>query len=123
MTLARQHETSARQGRESWFAAGGALSGLAAVIGASCCVLPLLLVNLGVGSAVIANLSLFAQARDWFLGAAVLFIAVALGYAIWSGRRPRRSFLALVALAAALTAGSWLLPYYEADVLRWLPLR
>jgi len=72
------------------FAGGGALSGLAALIGASCCVLPIVLVNLGLSSALVSNLAFFARAKPFFLGAAVLLIAVSFAAAFWGRGASRR---------------------------------
>jgi len=98
-------------------AGGGALSGLAALIGAPCCVLPIVLVNLGLSSAFVGNLAFFARAKPYFLGAAVLFIAVSFAAAFWRGRRPAGRTLAL------LVAGAYILAHYEPQILRWLNLR
>jgi len=57
------------------FAGVGILAALGGLLGASCCLLPLALVNLGVSSAVIANLGFFASAYQWFAGAAALLVA------------------------------------------------
>lgn len=108
----------------AWLAGGGALSGLAAFIGASCCVLPIVLVNLGLGSALLAgHLAFFARARPWFLGAAVLLIAAGFVSAFWKGRRPNGRVLTILAAATLLTAGAYGFAYVEPDILRWMSLR
>jgi len=107
-----------------WLAGGGALAGLAAFIGASCCVLPIVLVNLGLASALLAgHLAFFARARPWFLGAAALLIAGAALAAFWKGRRPNGRVLTILAAATLLTAGAYGFPYVEPDILRWMSLR
>lgn len=107
-----------------WLAGGGVLTGLAAFIGASCCALPLLLANLGLGSAVFAsNLAFFARARPWFLGAAALLIVAAFIAAFRNGRRPNTRVLAVLIVATVFTAGAYWFPYIEPAVLRWMSLR
>lgn len=110
--------------RGGWLAGGGALSGLAAFVGASCCVLPIVLVNLGLGSALFASqLAFFARSRPWFLGAAALLIAAAIVAAFRAGRRPRPAVAALLAAATLLTIGAYWFPYIEPQVLRWMGFR
>jgi mercuric ion transport protein len=56
------------------------LTSAAAAIGASlCCVVPLILVSLGIGGAWLANLTAFEPYRLWFAGLAL----IALGFAAW----------------------------------------
>ena len=55
-------------------------AGVAAAVGASaCCVLPLLLVSLGISGAWMASLTALEPWRPWFMGGVVL----ALGMASW----------------------------------------
>ncbi len=96
------------------------LSGLAALIGASCCVLPLLLVNLGVGSALVGNLDFFAKVKPYFMGATLVLVAIGFLAAFWGGRRPGKRILTLLVLAAALAVGAYMLPFYEPQILRWM---
>lgn len=52
----------------------------AATLGASlCCVVPLVLVSLGISGAWLANLTALEPYRPWFAGLAL----VALGFAVW----------------------------------------
>lgn len=101
---------------------GGVLAGLGALIGASCCVLPIVLINLGVSAALVSNLAFFAQAKPYFLIAAAVFVAIALVAAARRGRWPRARVLWLLGVAVVLIAGSYLLPMFEGDILRWLHL-
>ena len=56
------------------------LAGAAAALGASlCCVVPLVLVSLGISGAWLANLTALEPYRLWFAGLAV----AALGFAAW----------------------------------------
>jgi len=107
----------------SWLAGGGLLGGVFAFLGASCCVLPILLVNLGVSSALVANLGFFARYKTHFMIVAALLLAAAIVFALRGGRRPKLRFWISVAAAALLLAGAWILPHYEGELLRWLDLR
>ena len=103
-------------------AGGGVLSGLFAFLGASCCILPILLVNLGVGGALVANLAVFAGFRLWFIGAALVLVVASMFFAFRGGRRPRRGFWISAAAASLLIAAAWIMPHYEGTLLRWLNL-
>ena len=58
---------------------GGALAlgGLAAILASTCCLGPLLLVSLGVSGAWIGNLTVLEPYRPFFIGAALLALALA----------------------------------------------
>ena len=71
------NKTKARR-KGGWVAGGGALAGLGAFIGASCCVLPLILINLGVSAALVGKLAFFARFQHYFLGGAVILLVVAI---------------------------------------------
>lgn len=106
-----------------WLAGGGVLSGVFAFLGASCCVLPILLVNLGVSSALVANLGFFARYKNAFMIVAALLLAGAIVFALRGGRRPKARFWVSVAVAVLLLVGAWILPSYEGALLRWLNLK
>lgn len=106
-----------------WLAGGGVLGGMAAFLGASCCALPILLVNLGVSSALVGNLAFFARYKTGFMVVAAVLLAIAIGYALRGGRRPRARFWLSVLAGVLLLAGAWLLPSYEVELLQWLNLR
>ncbi len=105
-----------------WLAGGSLLAGTTALIGASCCVLPVVLVNLGLSGALVSNLTYFARARDWVLGLSVLLIAGGVVLAAKRGRMGARTFALLVA-ATVMVAAAYILPSYEGQILRWLNLR
>lgn len=102
------------------FAGGGALAGLATFIGASCCVLPLLLAQVGLGTALVAQLSFLAHAQLYLLALTLGLIVAALVASFWRGRRPRLIVLVLLLVAAALVIGSIILPQYEGQITRWI---
>lgn len=60
-------------GRRGWLAAGG-LAG--AVLASSCCIVPLLLVTLGVSGAWIGSLAVLEPYKPWFAGAALVFVGL-----------------------------------------------
>ncbi len=101
-------------------ASGGLISGVAAFIGASCCVLPLILVNIGLGGAWIANLAFFAVAKPYFLTASALFIALAFVVAYRGNRKPSTKTMVILGTATGLTAIAYVMPWYEGRVLRFL---
>ncbi|GGY51922.1 hypothetical protein GCM10007148_21080 [Parvularcula lutaonensis] len=89
------------------------------MIGSSCCFLPVLLVNLGLSSAVVGHLALFARYQEWFLGAGVIFGVSALAFAAASKQPLRPWLVAAVFVIALLLATSLILPNYEGQLLRW----
>ena len=57
---------------------GSLVAGALAAIGASvCCVVPLVLLALGIGGAWIANLTALETLRPWFIAATLLFLGLA----------------------------------------------
>ena len=61
-----------------------AAGGIAALLAGVCCVVPFVLVSVGLGGAWLANLQAFAPYRPFFIGVAV----AALGAAAWRIYRP-----------------------------------
>lgn len=109
-----------KRGLGGLFAGGGALAGLATFIGASCCVLPLLLAQVGLGTALVAQLSLLARAQPYLLALTLGLIVVALVASFWRGQRPRSMVLVLLLVAAVFVIGSIILPQYEGQITRWI---
>lgn len=101
-------------------AGGGMLTALSALIGASCCVLPILLVQIGVSTAFIAHLAWFAPAKPYLLALTALLILFGFVFAFWGGRRPGPLVLAALISAAILVAGAIAMPHYERALLDWL---
>ena len=64
-------ETQGKSGKR-WFAAGGALG---ALLASSCCILPLILISLGVSGAWIGSLTALEAYKPVFIGIAAVFIA------------------------------------------------
>ena len=109
-----------KRGLSALFAGGGALAGLATFVGASCCVLPLLLAQVGLGTALVAQLSFLARAQPYLLALTLALIVAALVASFWRGRRPRPVVLVFLLIAAALVIGSIILPQYEGQITRWI---
>ena len=59
--------------REGWFAAGGVAG---AVLASSCCIVPLVLVLLGVSGAWIGTLTALEPYKPWFAGVALVFLTL-----------------------------------------------
>ena len=60
------------EGRSGWLAAGGIVG---AVLASSCCVIPLVLVMLGVSGAWIGSLTALAPYEPYFVGVTLAFLA------------------------------------------------
>ncbi len=99
------------------FAGGGLLTGLASLIGASCCVLPVLLVQAGVSTALVAHLAIFAVAKPYLLAMTAFLVIAGFTAAFWKGRRPRPFVLALLVIAASLVVAAYVMPNYERALL------
>ena len=96
----------------------GLVTALAALVGASCCALPLVLAWLGLAGAWIANLEVFVAYRAYTTAAAA--ILVGLGWVIAIRRRAANRTFAVLALATVLLVGAVLVPYYETALTRYL---
>lgn len=108
---------------KSWLAGSGLASALGAFIGASCCVLPLILFNMGVSSALIAQLGFFARYRDAFMVAALgLLIISAVAFLRSQGGMTRRMII-IHLLAAFLICAAYVIPYYEGALLAFFGFR
>ena len=98
----------------------GIVSGFLALIGASCCVLPLVLINLGVSAALVSHLGVLARWQPWLLGLTLVLLAAGIGMMIRRGHRPGPWQSAIVFLAVALVIAAGLMPFFETDLLRWV---
>lgn len=112
-----------RQLGGSLFAGGGLLTGLASLIGASCCVLPIVLVQAGVSTALVAHLAIFAVAKPYLLAVTALLVVAGFTAAFWKGRRPRALVLALLVIATASVVAAYVMPHYERELLDWFRAR
>jgi mercuric ion transport protein len=96
----------------------GLVAALAALVGASCCALPLVLASAGLAGAWIANLGMFVVYRPHITAVALVVIAV--GWAIALRRQAfGRTFLVL-GLATAIVLAALAVAHYEAEITRYL---
>jgi len=105
---------------DRYIAVGSALSGFFAFVGASCCVLPLVLINLGISSALVGKFVFFARAQPYFLGGAVVLLVAAFIATFRKGRRPSKRMAIFLFLATMLIAAAYLMPSFEGQLLRWI---
>lgn len=112
-------------GRPGWFAAGGIVG---AILASSCCVLPLVLLLLGVSGAWIGNLTALEPFKPYFAAAALVFIGLGFWQVYFRRQpdcaddsycaRPRSAMLTKAALwiATALVlialTTDWWAPYF-----------
>lgn len=113
-------DKSVRPKGAGWFAGGGVLAGFFAFLGASCCVLPIILVNLGLSGALVANLAILARFRVPIIGLALALVIASVALACRGGRRPRLRFWISAGVALLLAAAAWIIPHYEGALLQWL---
>ncbi len=113
-------------------AGAGLAAGLVAIVASSCCVLPIVLVGLGLGSVAAALVPTLAVLRTYLLAAAVL--AVVAGWVIYLRRRQACATDAACGVpAAARRAPIWLVlasaivllaliwqPWIEPLLLSWI---
>jgi len=96
----------------------GLVAALAALVGASCCALPLALAWLRLAGAWIAHLELFVIYRAYITAAAMILIG--LGWMIAIRRRAAARTLVVLALASALVCGAVLVSHYEIELTQYL---
>lgn len=115
--MSNPHDPSSRLSR--WLSGGGALGGLAAFVGASCCVLPILLVQAGLATGLVARLGWFARWQSHIFWSATGLLAAALIAGLWRGR-PGRGFWIWWGVGAVLLVAAFMLPQYEVRLQHWL---
>ncbi|WP_420433702.1 hypothetical protein [Hyphobacterium sp.] len=98
---------------------GSAIGGLFAFVGASCCVIPILLIHMGVASGLVARLGWFARWQPVFLAVSVALLATALFLGLRTNSRSRLFWITWTA-GAVFTALALILPFFEADLQRAL---
>ena len=108
---------------EKLAAGGGLASAIAGLIGASCCVLPIILFKIGVGSAIIGNLIFFADKTEYFLIGAVVLITLGFIASFWGGRRPGKRVIIIFCLSVFIVFLAYMLPSLKGDILRLLGFR
>jgi len=113
-------QAKSKKSKSGALTASGFGSSFLALVSASCCVLPFFLLNLGVGGALVGRLALFARYKDWFLGASVLLIVIAIIFAFSGGRRPSRFVTLWLFMSILLVILAYVLPNFEGEILSWL---
>ena len=102
------------------FTSGGMITELAALIGASCCVLTILLVQAGLSAVLVANLDVFTRSKPHLPALTAVLILAGFVAAFWGGRWPRSLVLVLLIAAALLVVGAYVMPHYERELLDWV---
>ena len=118
-------QSDAPAGHPGWFAAGGIIG---AVLASSCCIIPLVLLLLGVSGAWIGNLTALEPFKPYFAAVALVFIGLGFWHVYFRTQpkcsdeaycaRPRSSMLTKTALwiATALITMAltidWWAPYF-----------
>lgn len=96
----------------------GLIAALAALVGASCCALPLALAWFGLAGAWIANLAIFVVYRPYITAFAI--VVIALGWATALRRRASPRAFVFLGTATALVAAALLIAHYETELTRYL---
>ena len=123
MTNKINNQNKSTSVKSTLFSSGSALSGLFAFIGASCCVLPLMLINLGISGTLVAQLAVFARYKNWFLGISLILVILAVWFSYRNGKRPTKTVLVLLIFSGLLIVTAYTLPFYEASILQWVQQR
>ncbi len=98
---------------------GGILGSFLALIGASCCVVPILLVHLGVATGLVAKLAWLTRFQPILFGVSVLILIVSAVLAIRRGKA-RWVFWAWWGVGAFFLTLTILLPFFEFELQRTL---
>jgi mercuric ion transport protein len=96
----------------------GLIAAIAALVGASCCALPLALAWLGLAGAWLANLGIFVVYRPYVTAFAI--IVNALGWATALRRRASLRTLMVLGVATVLVVAALLIAHYETELTRYL---
>jgi mercuric ion transport protein len=109
---------AAQQKSTSLLSTLGLVAALAAFVGASCCVLPLVLASAGLAGAWIANLEIFVVYRIYIT--LVALVVIAIGWWIALRRRSSRGTLIVLGCATVLVLGALILTEYEGTITRYV---
>jgi mercuric ion transport protein len=110
--------TTGAQRQASLLSHVGLVAALAALVGASCCALPLVLASLGLAGAWIANLGIFVAYRPYITIAALIVIAA--GWVIALRRKPSGRTLLVLGLATVIVLAALAVAQYEPEITRYL---
>lgn len=106
------------------------IASFTAVIGASCCVIPLVLFNLGIGGAWLSNLAVLQPFRPYLIAVSILALAIG-GYVYWRNRKSacepcedtskqKTGMVVLTMIAVLLIGIAIIWPHIEPDLIRAL---
>jgi mercuric ion transport protein len=96
----------------------GLIAAIAALVGASCCALPLALAWLGLAGAWIANLEIFVVYRPLITAFAI--VVIALGWAIALRRQASARTLVILGVASVIVGAALLIAHYEPELTHYL---
>ena len=113
-----QPDGSKSDGASATAAGLGLVAGLGALVGASCCVLPLLLAITGVGGSWVAGIGALTPYQPYLLGMAALCVGI--GWIIALRRQARMRVVVMLGLATVLVIGSVLTAIYERPLTEYL---
>jgi mercuric ion transport protein len=99
--------------------AGGVIGSFAALAGASCCVLPLLLIQAGVATGLVTQLAWFARYKDPIFGIAILALALSIGLSLYSGK-PSKKLIIWWSFAILILIAAYFAPSFELELRQWL---
>jgi mercuric ion transport protein len=105
-------------GLHPWHSTVGLVAAIAAFVGASCCVLPLVLASVGLAGAWIASLEVFVIYRRPVTAIALIVIAIGWGSAF--RRRSSWSTVVVLGCASVLVLGALVLMNYEGPITRYV---
>lgn len=104
-----------------WFAGGGVAASILAFIGASCCLLPIVLLNLGIGTALAGNIAVLARFQVWFQALTIILLVAGYYFAFRAGR-PSGRVLAWLIFATLFVVAAFVVQKYEGAIVQWLNL-
>jgi len=113
----QEENSTSPSSKHSWLAGGSLLGSFGAFVGASCCVLPIILFNAGISSVLIAQLAFFARYRDWFLSGTLLLIILGIIVSYRSPNRPSAIVKIIFSIAILSLILAYILPQYEAELM------
>ena len=109
----------------------GIVASITAIIGASCCVIPLLFFNLGIGGAWLSNLAILQPLRPYLISLSILALIVG-GIIFWRNRlsectpcdetatKRKVGFIYLFIIAVLLVGTAIIWPQIEPNLIRAL---
>ena len=117
--VAQEENTKAREARHVGFLSyAGITAAVAALVGASCCALPLALAWLGLAGAWLAHLGIFVTYRPYITSVAI--IVIGLGWVIALRRHASWRAMVFLGFASVIVGMALALTHYEPELTRYL---